>query len=62
MLWLLPKKTKWDKAAVIEESKKYTSAEDFRKANFYVYGVTAKNGWLDKMPWLYPLFAAIDNE
>ena len=60
MLWLLPQKSKWDKAAVLDESKKYTSAKDFRQANYYVFSIAAKNGWFDEMPWLYPLFSSTE--
>ena len=55
MNWLIypaPKPIKWTKEAVFEESKKYSSINDFNLKNASAYTVARKNGWLDEMIWL----------
>ena len=42
---------KWYKETVFEESKKYTSRNDFKKNSNGAYFVALKNGWLDEMDW-----------
>lgn len=47
MNWLVhpaPKPIKWTKDAVFEESKKYTSINDFNLGNASAYSVTRKKG------------------
>lgn len=55
MKWLVhpvPKPIKWTKEAVFEESKKYSSINDFNLENASAYTVARKKGWLDEMIWL----------
>lgn len=55
MNWLIypaPKPIKWTKEAVFEESKKYSSINDFNLKNASAYTVARKNGWLDEMIWV----------
>lgn len=44
--------SKWTKANVLEESKKYSSRTEFCKKSKRAYETASKNGWLDEMPWL----------
>lgn len=41
----------WTKERVFEESRKYQTRGEFKKANGSVYNVVRKNGWFDEMPW-----------
>lgn len=48
----VPWNKKWDKQACIEESKKYSTINEFRCAKNNAYGVSLRNGWLDEFTWL----------
>lgn len=55
MVWLVhpvAKPVKWIKEAVFEESKKYSTTNDFNLKNASAYTVARKNGWLEEMTWL----------
>lgn len=55
MVWLVhpvTKPVKWTKEAVFEESKKYSTTNDFNLKNAFAYTVARKNGWLEEMTWL----------
>ena len=42
---------KWNKDSVFEESKKYTTRNEFRKYSNGAYTLAWKKGWLDEMSW-----------
>ena len=42
------KRTKWNKDACYQESKKYKTRSEFKKGNQYVYTVSCKNKWIDE--------------
>ena len=55
MVWLVhpvAKPIKWTKDAVFEESRKYSTTNDFNLKSPSAYAVARKNGWLNEMTWL----------
>ena len=55
MVWLVhpvAKPVKWIKEAVFEESKKYSTTNDFNLKNASAYTVARKKGWLEERTWL----------
>lgn len=58
MTWLSRPKAhnfKWTKEMVFEESRKYSSRNEFNKKNVSAYQVANKNNWLCEMVWLKTL-------
>lgn len=53
---------KWTKNKVFEVSKQFSKRSDFENAYNRPYSLARKNGWLDEMTWLKPVYQLWDDK